>query len=202
MTMANAQSATVGRDVREAIRGHWGLFLIQGLIMIVLGVLAIGEPMVATIAVALFAGWLFLISGIVGLASMFTTRRMPGFWWTLISSLLAIIVGIYLIWRPLVGVLSLTLVVAAYFGAQGIVQIITSIEHRRVLPSWGWMVFGGVVNLLLAAIILSGWPGTAEWTLGLLFGINLLMWGISLVMTAIACRGVHERPPPAMARPA
>ncbi|HEU5276579.1 MAG TPA: HdeD family acid-resistance protein, partial [Xanthobacteraceae bacterium] len=177
MTTATAQSANMGQDVREAIHGHWGLFLIQGLIMIVLGVLAIGEPMVATIAVALFAGWLFLISGIVGLASMFTTHRMPGFWWPLISSVLAILVGIYLIWRPLVGVLSLTLVVAAYFGAQGIVQIITSIEHRRVLPSWGWMVFGGVVNLLLAAIILSGWPGTAEWTLGLLFGINLLMWG-------------------------
>ncbi len=200
MTMATAQSANIGQDVREAIRGHWALFLIQGIIMILLGVLAVGEPMVATIAVALFAGWLFLISGIVGLAGMFTARRVPGFWWALISSLLGIIVGIYLIWRPLVGVLSLTLVVAAYFGAQGIVQIITAIEHRRVLPSWVWMVFGGIINILLAVIILSGWPGTAEWTLGLLFGINLLMWGISLVMTAIACRGFREAPP--LAKPA
>lgn len=195
MTMAHAQPDYIGRDVREAIRGHWGLFLIQGIIMIVLGVLAIAEPMVATIAVALFAGWLFLISGIVGLAGMFTAYRVPGFWWTLLWSLLGIIVGIYLIWRPLVGVLSLTLVVAAYFGAQGIVQIITAFEHRRALPSWGWLVVGGIVNLLLAAIILSGWPGTAGWTLGLLFGINLLIWGISLVMTAIACRGVRETPP-------
>jgi uncharacterized membrane protein HdeD (DUF308 family) len=81
-----------------------------------------------------------------------------------------------------------------YFGAQGIVQIITAIEHRRVLPSWGWLIFGGVVNILLAALILSGWPGTAEWTLGLLFGINLLMWGIALVMTALACRAVREPP--------
>ncbi len=200
MTTTNAQSENIGRDVREAIRGHWALFLIQGIIMILLGVLAVGEPMVATIAVALFAGWLFLISGIVGLAGMFTARRVPGFWWALISSLLGIIVGIYLIWRPLVGVLSLTLVVAAYFGAQGIVQIITAIEHRRVLPSWVWMVFGGIINILLAVIILSGWPGTAEWTLGLLFGINLLMWGISLVMTAIACRGFREAPP--LAKPA
>ena len=188
MTMANAQSANIRQDLREAIRGHWGLFLIQGLIMIVLGVLAIGEPMVATIAVALFAGWLFLISGIVGLTSMFTTRRMPGFWWPLISSVLAILVGIYLIWRPLAGVVTLTLAVAIYFGAQGVCQLIAAIAQRNVLRSWGWVVFGGLVNIALAALIISGLPGTAEWTLGLLFGINLLMWGFSLVMTSLACR--------------
>ncbi len=194
MTAMNPRLDDVANDRREAIRRHWILFLIQGLIMIVLGLLAIGEPMVATLAVVLFAGWLFLISGVVGLAGMFTARRVPGFWWTLVSSLLGIVIGIYLIWRPLAGILSLTLVVAAYFGAQGIVQIITAFEHRRVLPSWVWVLLGGLVNILLAAIIISGWPGTAAWTLGLLFGINLLMWGLSLVMTALACRAVREAP--------
>jgi len=196
MTAIDARPDGVARDRREVIRSHWILFLIQGLIMIVLGVLAIGEPMVATLAVALFAGWLFLISGVVGVVGAFTARRMPGFWWSLISSLLGIVVGLYLILRPFAGILSLTLVVAAYFAAQGVVQIITAIEHRRVLPSWVWLIFGGVVNILLAAIIISGWPGTAEWTLGLLFGINLLMWGLSLVMTALACRAVREPPRP------
>jgi uncharacterized membrane protein HdeD (DUF308 family) len=180
--------------VREAIHRHWVLFLVQGLIMIVLGVLAIGEPMVASIAVALFAGWLFLFSGIIGLAGMFTAHRVPGFWWALISALLSIGVGIYLIWRPLAGVLTLTLAVAIYFAAQGITQIIAAIEQRSVLRSWGWLAFVGVVNILLAGIIISGWPGTAEWTLGLLFGINLLMWGVSLVMTALACRAVPAAP--------
>lgn len=194
MTAINPRADDFARDRREVIRSHWILFLIQGLIMIVLGLLAIGEPMVATLAVALFAGWLFLISGIVGLVGTIRTRGMPGVWWSVLSSLLAIVVGLYLILRPLAGILSLTLVVAAYFGAQGIVQIITAIEHRRVLPSWGWLLFGGIVNILLAALILSGWPGTAGWTLGLLFGINLLVWGISLVMTALACRAVR-RPP-------
>jgi len=188
MTVVNPRPDEPVLDPREAIRRHWALFLIQGLIMIVLGFIAIGEPMVATLAVELFAGWLFLISGLVGLVGIFTARRAPSLWWTALSSLLGILVGIYLIWRPLAGVLSLTLVAAAYFGAQGIVQIITALTHRGSIPSWVWMLFGGVINILLAAIILSGWPGTAAWTLGLLFGINLLVWGLSLTMTALACR--------------
>jgi uncharacterized membrane protein HdeD (DUF308 family) len=192
MTAINPRPDESALDPREAIRRHWVLFLIQGLIMILLGFVAIGEPMVATIAVALFAGWLFLISGIVGLAGMFTARRAPSLWWTALSSLLGILVGVYLIWRPLAGVLSLTLVAAAYFGSQGVVQIITAVTHRRAIPSWIWMLFGGVVNIVLAALIISGWPGTAEWTLGLLFGINLLVWGMSLTMTALACRTASE----------
>jgi len=182
------QTADQGYGVGEAIRRHWVLFLIQGIIMIVLGFLAIGEPMVASVAVALFAGWLFLFSGVVGLAGVFTAQRVPGFWWSLASALLGIVVGIYLIWRPLAGVLTLTLAVAIYFGAQGICQIIGAISQRSMLRSWGWVVFGGLVNLVLAILIFAGWPGTAEWTLGLLFGINLLMWGFTLVMTALACR--------------
>ncbi|MCK1276001.1 DUF308 domain-containing protein [Bradyrhizobium sp. 61] len=81
-----------------------------------------------------------------------------------------------------------------YFAAQGITQIITAIQHRSVLGSWIWLVVGGVVNLILSAIIASGWPGTAAWTLGLLFGINLFMWGMSLVITAIGCRAVARAP--------
>jgi uncharacterized membrane protein HdeD (DUF308 family) len=199
MTTAAPQTQDQGYGVGEAIRRHWVLFLIQGVIMIVLGVVAIGEPMVASFAVALFAGWLFLFSGIVGLAGVFTARHVPGFWWGLASALLGIVIGIYLIWRPLAGVVTLTLAVAIYFGAQGLCQIISAIAQRSMLRSWGWVVFGGLVNIVLSALIISGLPGTAEWTLGLLFGINLLMWGFSLVMTALACRTMPAAPKPAAA---
>jgi uncharacterized membrane protein HdeD (DUF308 family) len=199
MTSTNPQLDDVGREVRQAIRSHWVLFLIQGIIMIILGILAVGEPMVATLAVTLFAGWLFLFSGIVGLAGIFTARRVPGFWWALITAILAIVVGIYLIWRPLSGVLSLTLAVGAFFGAQGIVQIITAIGHHQVLRSWVWVLLTGIANVILALIIWAGFPGTAEWVLGLLFGINLLLWGFSLVMTSIACRAVSDATPAAKA---
>jgi uncharacterized membrane protein HdeD (DUF308 family) len=196
MTTTSRDAMDVGRDMRDAIHSHWVLFLIQGLIMMVFGLIAVGEPMVATLAVTLFAGWLFLIGGIVGLIGTLTTHRASGFWWGLITAVLAIVVGAYLIWRPLAGVLSLTIAVAAFFGTQGILQIVAAVGHRGVLASWGWLLVSGIVNLILAGIILSGWPGTAEWTLGLLFGINLFMWGLALVMTAIACRNT-----PATTRP-
>ena len=199
MTTSNPRLEDLGREAREAIRSHWVLFLVQGVIMIILGVLAVGEPMVATLAVTLFAGWLFLISGVVGLVGTFSARRVPGFLWALIMAILAILVGIYLIWRPLTGTLSLTLAVGAFFGAQGIVQIITAIGHHKVLQSWVWMLITGIANVILALIIWGGFPGTAEWVLGLLFGINLLLWGFSLVMTAIACRAVPVAVPAAKA---
>ena len=195
MTTAHSRLEDVGHDLRDAIRRHWILFLIQGLIMIALGLAAVGEPMVATLAVEKFAGWLFLLSGLVALAGVFTADRMRGLWWQVINALLAIVIGVYLIRRPLAGIVTLTLAVAAFFGAQGVVQIVTAIGHRGVLKSWVWLLLGGVVNLILAAIILSGWPGTASWVLGLLFGINLFMWGLALVMTALACRATPEAPP-------
>ena len=194
MTVTNPQFEDVGREVRDAIRSHWVLFLIQGVIMVILGILSVAEPHVATLAVTLFAGWLFLISGVVGLAGMFTAQRVPGFWWALITAILAVIVGLYLIFRPLSGTLSLTLAVGAFFGAQGIVQIINAVSHQRKLRSWFWLLLTGICNVILALIIWAGFPGTAEWVLGLLFGINLLLWGFSLIMTAVACRTTGEAP--------
>jgi uncharacterized membrane protein HdeD (DUF308 family) len=93
----------------------------------------------------------------------------------------------------------LTLAVGAFFGAQGIVQIITAIGHHQVLRSWVWVLLTGIANVILALIIWAGFPGTAEWVLGLLFGINLLLWGFSLVMTSIACRAVSDATPAAKA---
>ncbi len=86
--------------------------------------------------------------------------------------------------------LSLTLVLAAFFLAQGVTQIFASLSHRRVLKSWGWVLLSGVVDLILAGIIMSGWPETSAWVIGILVGVNLLMVGISLIMTAIAGREV------------
>jgi uncharacterized membrane protein HdeD (DUF308 family) len=187
------------RDTREAIRSHWILVLIEGLILAVLGVLALAEPMIASVAVTIFAGWLFLVGGAIGLIGVFTAHRVPGFWWGLITALLSLAAGVYLLWQPLAGTLSLTLVVAAFFAAEGVLQIIFAAGHRNVIDSWIWMAVAGVANLILAAILFSGWPGTAAWALGILFGINLLMWGLALVMTALACRAVAPARRPARA---
>ena len=178
-------------DLRLTIRRHWILFLIPGVVMIILGLLAAAAPFMATLVVVTFAGWLFLTSGFVGLAALFTTKNVPGFIWTLLSAVLAILIGAFLVWRPFVGVITLTLALAAFFAAHGVVQILTSLDHRRMFPrSWLWMVVSGIADLIIAGIIIASWPESVAWALGLLVGINLFMSGLALVMTAIACRNV------------
>jgi uncharacterized membrane protein HdeD (DUF308 family) len=118
-------------DLRLTIRRHWILFLIPGVVMIILGLLAAAAPFMATLVVVTFAGWLFLASGFVGLAALFTTKNVPRFIWTLLSAVLAILIGAFLVWRPFVEVITLTLALAAFFAAHGVVQILTSLDHRR-----------------------------------------------------------------------
>ncbi len=175
---------------REVIHDHWILFLIQGVILAALGLLAIGAPFLATVVVVKLAGWLFLIGGVVALASLFTGRRMPGSFWSFLSAIVSIIAGLYILYQPLAGMLSLTLVLAAFFFAQGVTQSFAALSHRRVLRSWGWVLLSGIVDLILGGIILSGWPETSAWVLGILVGVNLFMFGIALIMTAFASRDV------------
>jgi uncharacterized membrane protein HdeD (DUF308 family) len=198
MTAAEVKLDDLQRSFRKAVHDHWGLFLAQGIVMAVLGLLAVAVPVVATLAVEFYAGWLFLISGVFGLVTLFTTRKIAAFLWTLITAILAILVGLLLIWRPAAGILTLTLVLTGFFIAEGITQIIAAFTYRKVLAnSWAWTLFSGVIDLVLAAIIIKGWPGTAAWTLGLLVGINLLMSGLALVMTSLACRSSAETAAPA-----
>jgi uncharacterized membrane protein HdeD (DUF308 family) len=193
MTMANVDD--FGRNVRSAIRHHWVLFLIPGLVMAILGLIAAASPIIATLVVETFAGWLFLTGGFVGLAALFTTRNVPGFVWTLLSAVLAILIGAFLVWRPFAGLVTLTLALAAFFAAHGVVQILTSLRHRALFAqSWLWMAISGIADLILAGIIIAGWPGSVAWALGLLIGINLFLSGLALVMTAIACRSVSDTP--------
>jgi uncharacterized membrane protein HdeD (DUF308 family) len=193
MVIANVDD--FGRKVRSTIRRHWVLFLIPGIVMTILGLFAAASPFISTLVVDTFAGWLFLTSGFVGLAALFTTRNVPGFVWTLTRAILAILVGAFLVWRPFAGLITLTLALAIFFAAHGLAQIVTSIKHRRLFArSWPWTAISGIADLILAAIIIAGWPGSVAWALGLLIGINLFMSGLALVMTALACRTVIEVP--------
>jgi len=179
----------LGRAVAGAVHEHWGLFLGEGIILVVLGVLAILVPQVATIAFTFLIGWLFLISGGVGLVTTFWMRHMPGFWWSLISGLIGIAAGLVLLLWPLSGSVSLTLVLIAFFVVEGVVSIMYAIEHRNQLTSrWGWMLLSGVIDIILAVIIFAGLPGTATFALGLLVGINLVFGGAAMIAIALAAR--------------
>jgi uncharacterized membrane protein HdeD (DUF308 family) len=177
------------RAFANAIHAHWGLFLTEGIILLVLGAAAIIVPVVATLAFTLVIGWLFLISGGVGLVTTFWMRSAPGFWWALVSAVIGIAAGITLIRWPISGTLSLTLVLIAFFIAEGIATLMYAFEHRTQLSSrWGWMLMSGVVDLILAGIIFAGLPGSATWALGLLVGINMLFGGTAMIGMALAAR--------------
>src|SRR5262249_43397073 len=158
---------------------HWILFLIPGVVMVILGLLAAASPFIATLVVETFAGWLFLTGGVVGLAALFSTRSGPGFVWAPIGALLATLLVAFLVWRPFAGLMTLTIALAIFFAAHGVVQILTSLAHRQVLvSSWLWMAISGIADLILAGLIIAGWPGSVAWALGLLVGINLILSGL------------------------
>src|SRR3954470_20235039 len=134
--------------MRDAVREHWKAFLFEGILLSILGLAAMIVPPLASLAVTIFLGWMFLISGIGGLVVSYWARQMPGFWWSLISAALAVLAGGILLARPVQGVLTLTIVVGAYFLAEGIATIMYALEHRRELSGrWSWLLVAGLMNL-------------------------------------------------------
>ena len=189
MAAVDPDFTSMQRAVWDAMAAHWKLFMFQGVAMIVLGVLAVALPMAATLVIALFIGWLFLISGIVGLVALFSVHNVPAFLCGLLTAALSVVAGGLLIANPVAGALSLTFVLAALFVVEGVFQIATSFGYRHVMQaSWVWLLVSGIADLVLAVIIVAGWPISAAWALGLIVGINLLTSGWALVMAASAGR--------------
>src|SRR6516164_8136525 len=140
-----SQSAIV-----EALKAHWRLYVFEGVAMIVLGLLAVAYPVFATLAVDLYLGWLFLISGALALAAMFSARHVPGFWWAIVTALLAIVVGLALLLKPAAGIASLTAVLTAFFLVEGVFQAAAALRYREAMPqSWGWLLASGIADLVL-----------------------------------------------------
>jgi uncharacterized membrane protein HdeD (DUF308 family) len=194
MTMNQPNIEQIQRAVASSLHEHWVLFLVEGIVLIVLGLIAILLPPIATLAVEILFGWLFLISGILGLITTFWMRQAPGFWWALLSAVLAIAAGIVLLAWPLSGVLTLTLILIAFFTIEGVVSIMYALEHKRELSGrWGFMLASGIVDLIVAAIIFIGLPGTAAWALGLLVGINMIFGGSALIAMAMHAREIDPR---------
>jgi len=181
------------RDLNEAIRKsvaeHWRMFMIEGVILVILGIAAIALPPIAGLATALVIGWLLLFGGVVALVATFGQRNAPGYWWALLSGAVSAAAGIVLLWNPVAGVATLTYVLIAFFLIDGVLIIVMALEHRRELTGrWEWMMIGGVMDLFLAVIIIAGLPGTLAWALGLLVGIDLVFGGFALIAMALAAK--------------
>jgi len=191
MSTNNADLDRLQSAVANSLHMHWRLFLTEGIVLLVLGVIAIVVPPIATIAVEILIGWLLLVSGVVGLIATLRARSAPGFGWSLVSAILGIAAGIVLLGWPLSGALSLTMILTVFLVLEGVVSILYALEHKREISGrWGAMLFSGIVDLLLASIIFAGLPGTAAWAIGLLVGINLVFGGSALIAMALHARNI------------
>ena len=190
--MAMNQTTDVERvatAVGATIHKHWVLFLVEGILLTVLGMLAILLPAVASLAATLIFGWILLLSGGMGLVTTIRARHAPGFGWSLLSALIGLVAGVLLLARPALGTLSLTAVLIAFLMAEGVVSIFYATEHRKGFSAgWGWMLASGLLDLVLAVILLAGLPGTAVWALGVLLGVNMIVGGAALISMALQAR--------------
>jgi len=189
------------KRVAKSLRDHWILLVAEGPALIVLGLIAIIVPSIASANLTAVLGWLFFVSGAIGLATTYWARQAPGVWWALVSALLAILVGVVLIAhksQDLYGGLigwpfekagPLRLILVLFFLIEGGASIMFAFEHRRqVAGRWAWMLISGAVDIVLAIIIIFDLPGTSSWTMGLLVGINMILGGVALL-----AMGLHAR---------
>src|SRR5580700_8190764 len=188
-------------SVAKSTPDHWVLFLIEGVALILLGLLAVAVPSIADENVTGILGWLFLLSGATGLVTTYWARQAPGVLWSLVSALLAIFVGVVLIenksedlyggllgW-PFHDAGPMRMILVVFFLIEGGVSVMFAIEHRRQFSArWALMFASGVVDIVLASIIIFALPGTSAWTMGILMAVNLVVGGAALIAI-----GIHAR---------
>ena len=181
-------ATSVGTVVKKSV----GLSIGLSVLMIVAGFLAIALPQVAGITVNLLVAWLLVFMGCIHLVFAWYTRSTGAFLWGLMMGILCIFIGGYLLFRPVAGLASLTLALAIYLFAEGILELVLSFVLRAMSGS-GWLMFDGIITLILGVMILRTWPSSTEWVIGTLVGISMFFSGISRLVLSLAVRGLVAR---------
>jgi uncharacterized membrane protein HdeD (DUF308 family) len=187
---SNVEIKQMQEKMLDYFQAHWKLFLGEGIFLIILGIIAIVIPHFFTMAIVVSLGWILLFGGTFLVTRALLFFRMPGFGLWLFMGVLQFIIGYLFLARPLEGILTLTLLMTLFFALEGIAKILFAFMMRP-LAHWGYVLFSGVTALILAVVVWMGWPGTAEWLLGLLFGINMFFGGWSLVNISLHHKESH-----------
>ena len=175
-------------DVRKARR--W--LMVSAILALIGGAAAIVVPAVATLTMTIFIGWVLVYSGVVMAIHSWTQRAAGRTWERALQALLALVIGIYMVLFPGAGALSLTLLLVIWFVVSGGLQLAAA-RQLRGLPGAGWMLFGGVLSILLAVLIALDLPSSAAWAIGLIVGVNLIFWGTRTLVAASLLKRVVER---------
>jgi uncharacterized membrane protein HdeD (DUF308 family) len=194
MATSEPNAEKLHRAIVMSVNRHWRFCLVEGIILIVLGLAAFIIP--RTVMVEFQFGWLFLLSGITGLTITLWLHNAPGFWWSMVSAFLAITAGILMLVSP-TKVLSLTLILIMFFLIEGVTSIMYAFANQREASgSWIWMLGSGIIDLFLATLIIIALPGSAKWALGLLVGVNLVSGGVALIAMALHGRAIVSNAAP------
>jgi uncharacterized membrane protein HdeD (DUF308 family) len=181
-------SANVPSAEMECLRKSCFWLLALGALLIVVGIVAISSSFIATLATVIMVGTLLMIGGAVEIVDAFLGRGWRGFWLHLLAGILYLVLGFFLVQRPLAAAAFFTLMLAAAFFIGGLFRIIVAVSER--FYGWGWVLLNGGVTLVLGILIWREWPETAFWVIGLFVGIDMLLAGWSLVITALTIRGI------------
>ena len=161
--------------------------IVWGVLLIIFGMLAVGSPFVAAVAVSVVIAWLIVLAGVVHLFLAFHAHRAGSLLWKLLVGLAYLFFGLYLIMHPVLGVASLTLLLATLFLIEGVLNIVLYVKMRPLRGS-SWVLIDGIITLLLGLMIYLQWPSSAAWAIGTLVGISMIISGITRVMLSFAVR--------------
>ena len=179
---------------RIVIAERWGWFLALGIVLLLAGVAAIAFPLLSTIAAKIALGWIFLVGGVVLLVHAFSIKGWRGFLMELLIGALYVVAGGWLAFFPFTGIVTLTILLAALFLAEGVLEVVMAL---RVRPheGWGWLLLSGLVAIAVGVLIAYELPSSATWAIGLLAGVNLVSTGVSFIVLALAGRRIGRAAP-------
>jgi uncharacterized membrane protein HdeD (DUF308 family) len=184
----------------EMVRHASTVSIAWGVLLIVLGAAAVASPFLAAVAVNVAVAWLIVLAGVVHLVLAFRAHGAGSMIWKLLVGVAYVCFGGYLIARPVLGVASLTLLLASLFLIEGILDIVLFVKMRPIRGS-SWVLLDGIVSLLLGLMIYMQWPSSAAWAIGTLVGVSLIFSGVARVMMSMAVRNVTSAvsPPSSLA---
>ncbi len=177
-----ADQSVVG-SIKQA--STWSV--IWGVVLVLFGMLAIGSPAIAGIAVTAVVSWLIIFAGVVHIVLAFSAHGAGSVIWKLLVGLAYVVFGGYLIMHPTLGLASLTLILASLFLVEGVLDIILFAKMRSMRGS-GWILVDGIVTLLLGGLIYIHWPSSSMWAIGTLVGVSMIISGVTRVMLSLTVR--------------
>lgn len=179
---------TIDVQIPHEIVHYWGWFLAFGIALLALGIAAVARAVTATIVTMVFFGWLLLIASGIEIVQAVMVGHWAGFFHHLLAAILFGVVGFLLLTKPVISAETLTIFMAMFFLIGGLFQLVASIA--LALPGWGWQVLDGIISIILGALVLSQWPVSGLWVIGLFLGIDLIFYGLAWIALALGLRSM------------